>query len=163
MRRHHPWRLFLIAQALAFLFAMTFAFSVLAPVVGLEGTLLPDPAVLMVVTIVAVPSGLATFPFLYFAMRDRHLGPGLTLLATGVVITILVATTVAPGMGFIGSYVAYALLLWPARAVSPLLVAEGHCRRCAYDLRGVPQAACCPECGVKVPSDHRGLADRPDP
>jgi len=145
MKRHHPLDILVLAFALAFAFALLFLW-VEHHFVEPHGPV--DPSIFRLLAAIAGIAAVITYPFLYFALRERKL-PRATIILAGVVVTeILIVTPIHPGIGFWGSFVAYFIGLFAAQQFSLRNILPGHCQKCAYNLQGIPLDHACPECGT---------------
>lgn len=141
-----------VAFVLAFVFAIAWVIVMtftLPPTDGAHGQApFQHPLVFPVMSIFAGLAGTITFPFLYFALRDRVLAYSIPCLVIIVMFEIILVTPFDARIGFIGSFAAYFVGLVLARRWSPALVDPGHCAKCAYDLYGSPPGNPCSECGT---------------
>jgi hypothetical protein len=154
VRRNPAIVMLFLSFVLAFTFATTWVVVMtltLPPTDGAYGQApFQDPLVFPVMSIFAGIAGAITFPFLYFALRDRQLAYSIPCLVIVVLIEIILVTPFDARRGFVGSFAAYFVGLVLARRWSPSFVEPGHCTKCGYDLRGTPPGNPCSECGTVI-------------
>lgn len=151
MRSHSPLITIPLSLALAFVFATSWVavmtWSLPRSDMAYGSSPFGDPLVLPVMSVLATLAGLATAPFVHLALRHRRLAPGAGIAAGTTLLFIAVLTPINAGLGFLGSFLGYAVGLLLARRYAPLNVGRGHCRRCGYDRRSLSTERPCPECG----------------
>ena len=119
VRRQHPLVLIGVSFALAFVFAVTWVVVMtltLPETDGVHGQMpFHDPLVFPIMAMVAgVAGGVVCIPT-YFALRSYRLWPAVAILAGTVLAEIVFVTPGSPGLGFLGSFGAYACGLVLAR------------------------------------------------
>lgn len=149
----------LLAVALSFLFALTWVVMMtltLSPTDMAYGQApFEDPLVFPIMSMFAGVAACFTYPFLYFALRDRPFPKAPAILAGIVMAEILLVTPFYASLSFLGSFVAYFVGLVVARENTVPMFRPGYCRACGYDLRGTTEGRACPECGKPVPITHK--------
>ena len=122
MQRHRPIVVLVLSFVLAFVFAITWVITMtltLPPTDGAYGQApFEDPLVSPIMSTFATIAAVIVFPFLYFALRDRPLPKSLGILVGVVILEIIVVTPFDAGLGFIGSFVAFAFGLAAARRLT---------------------------------------------
>ncbi|HVS70262.1 MAG TPA: hypothetical protein VHQ47_03290 [Phycisphaerae bacterium] len=108
-----------VSFAMAFLFAMTFVVVMTLTLPASDGAYgqrpFEDPLVFPVMAMGAAFAGLiGSVPF-YFACRSRPLGRSVAIVVGVTMVELLVVTPLNGGIGFLGSFVAFAVGLVVAR------------------------------------------------
>lgn len=146
--RHRPALIFWLGLGFAYSFGFVFA---MFPTEGDWGMFF-HPLVLFFISFVVITAAVITYPFLYFAIRERSLTAAVLIILGVTHAAILLLALLVPGYCFYGTFVAYFIAMWLAWKFSPPLIKPGFCPKCAYCLRGLSHDCVCPECGYAIPN-----------